>query len=465
MSAPAEPRRTNARQTAARTEAQGPGRSAQPAQADKHDLSFLDPPQKPGELGRLARYRILEVLGVGGMGMVFRALDPDLQRPVALKVVRPDQASETTAVQRFLREARALAAVRDEHVITVYQVGQHHGVAFLAMELLEGETLEDRLRREGKLPLADVLRIGRQTALGLAAAHAQDMVHRDVKPANIWLEPMKNVLPAETQFRVKLLDFGIARSKEDVRVTQTGAFMGTAGYLSPEQARSQELDPRSDLFSLGCVLYRLCAGRLPFAGATLTARLTSLAVDEAIPLSEAAPDVPRALAELIHELLAKDPDQRPESAAVVAERLRRLEEPSAPTEAEETAPEQPVRSPRPRRAARAWWQNQRLWLWAAVVLGLALGAGIGYRFWSSRRSGQRQPTEEQPAGGGPRPPGGLPLGPPPRDTLPPPPPRDALPPPPPRDGRPPGPRSQLTDGMVPTLALSPRSLLASEDQG
>jgi serine/threonine protein kinase len=342
-------------------------------------------------LGRLARYRILEVLGVGGMGMVFRAVNIDLDRAVAVKVVRPDHAEDTKTMQRFLREAKALASVRDDHVVNVHRVGQDRGVVFLEMELLEGESLEQRLRREGKLPLADVLRIGRQVALGLAAAHEKGLIHRDIKPANIWLEPLRNPDPGGPQFRVKLLDFGIARkTEEDHQITQNGMFMGTAGYISPEQARAQTLDARSDLFALGCVLFRLCAGRLPFTGDTLTAQLTSLAVDDASPLDQVAPGVPRGLAELVRDLLNKKPARRPESAAVVAERLRELEGKRAPTE--QIAARSGAKS-KADGTDLPWWHSRRIWLWSAISgAGLILG---GLLVWWLVHSKQVQGPPER----------------------------------------------------------------------
>src|SRR5262249_21617873 len=149
---------------------------------------FLAPPERPDEIGRLGPYRILAVLGRGGMGVVFRAHDPALDRLVALKAMLPGMAAVPTATERFLREAKATAPLKHPHVVTIFQVGEDRGAPFLAMEFLEGEPLADRIRREGRLPLAEVLRIGRETALGLAAAHTHRLVHRDIKSANLWLE-------------------------------------------------------------------------------------------------------------------------------------------------------------------------------------------------------------------------------------------------------------------------------------
>jgi hypothetical protein len=285
--------------------------------ADPELTAFLAPPQVPDELGRLGLYRILGVLGSGGMGIVFRAEDSLLQRPVALKVLRPALAASAVNRQRFLREARA-AAIEHDYIVTIYQTGEDRGLPFLAMQLLQGETLEARLRREPRLPVREVLRIGREAAEGLAVAHERGVVHRDIKPGNLWLEADRH--------RVKLLDFGLARAVcDDAHLTQTGAVLGSPGYVAPEQVRGGTADPRSDLFSLGCVLYRACTGELPFQGADTLARLAALAVDTPRPVHELNPAVPPALAGLVMRLLAKDPAARPPSARAVVEALQAIE--------------------------------------------------------------------------------------------------------------------------------------------
>src|SRR4051812_16155442 len=195
-----------------------PGRSEetvdhlQPIVAKKETYAFLAPPQQPDELGRLGPYRVLAVLGAGGMGIVFRAEDPQLARLVALKAMLPALAASDSARQRFLREARAAAAIKHDHIVTIHQVGEDRGAPFLAMEFLEGEPLDARLQREGKLPVAEVLRIGREIALGLAAAHKRELIHRDIKPANVWLEGDPGALATGVGGRVKILDFGLARA-------------------------------------------------------------------------------------------------------------------------------------------------------------------------------------------------------------------------------------------------------------
>jgi eukaryotic-like serine/threonine-protein kinase len=281
------------------------------------EYDFLAPPQEKDELGRLGNYRVMKVLGQGGMGMVFQAEDLHLKRPVALKVMLPKLGADPAARERFLREARAAAAVRHDHVVTIYQAGEAGDVAFLAMELLDGQTLEDRLRGQTALPTREALRIGREIAEGLAAAHQRGLIHRDVKPANIWLEKSG---------RVKLLDFGLARPVEgDSQLTSANAVLGTPAFMSPEQANADPIDARSDLFSLGCVLYRLCTGRPAFAGTKPLRLLRAIVHDNPMPPRQVKADVPAELSDLVMRLLAKDAAGRPESAGAAADTLRKID--------------------------------------------------------------------------------------------------------------------------------------------
>jgi serine/threonine protein kinase len=280
--------------------------------------SLLAPPEAPDELGRLGGYRVLQLLGQGGMGFVFRAEDPRLRREVALKVMRPENLRNTVARQRFLREARAAAAVEHENVLSVLQVGEEYGVPFLAMPLLAGETLQELLARDGTLAVPEVIRVGSEAAAGLAAAHAAGLVHRDVKPANLWLEA-----PAG---RVKVFDFGLARrhDRSDL-ITSAGRVVGSPAYMAPEQAAAgDDLDTRADLFSLGCVLYQAATGRRAFDGPDVMAVLSALANHDPPPACEVNFDVPPALSDLIARMMEKDPARRPASAHAVAEALRAL---------------------------------------------------------------------------------------------------------------------------------------------
>jgi serine/threonine protein kinase/regulation of enolase protein 1 (concanavalin A-like superfamily) len=306
-------------------------------------FDFLTSLETPGEVAWLDHYRVVRPLGNGGMGLVFLAEDTLLSRPVALKVMRPELADTEGIAQRFMREARATAAIKDDHIVTIYQVGQHHGLPYLAMEYLTGSSLAWWLER-GQAPSGElVLRLGREIALGLSAAHRHGLIHRDIKPANLWLEA-----PAG---RVKILDFGMARSqREDVEITHAGAVMGTPAYMAPEQARGDMADASSDLFSLGCVMYRLWTGRLPFEGETVMAVLSALANDVPRRPVEWRSGLPLDLDDLIMRLLAKDPADRPPTAEIVVREIRAIERalrtqahesdrPSAtPSRAEDQAP-------------------------------------------------------------------------------------------------------------------------------
>jgi formylglycine-generating enzyme required for sulfatase activity/tRNA A-37 threonylcarbamoyl transferase component Bud32 len=278
-------------------------------------LTFLAPAQQADELGRLGGYRLLRVLGHGGMGLVFEAEDVLLRRRVALKVMLPEVAKQPQARERFLREARAAATLSHDHIISIYHVGEDNGVPFLVMPLLKGESLERRLRHEGRLPIAEVLRLGAEMAEGLAAAHARGLIHRDVKPANVWLETPGG--------RVKLLDFGLARLGTAVdRLTRTGGVLGTPMYMAPEQTSGQA-EPGSDVFGLGVVLYELLAGQRPFDGPDLIAILGRILSSEPAPLRQLRPEVPPELAALVRRMLARTPRQRP-TMAEVSSALRAL---------------------------------------------------------------------------------------------------------------------------------------------
>jgi serine/threonine-protein kinase len=276
-------------------------------------LSFLAPTDKPGQLGRLERYEVLEEIGRGGMGVVLKAFDPSLHRVVAIKVLAPQLATSGVARKRFLREARAAAAVSHDHIVTIHAVDEANGLPYLVMQYVAGRSLQERLDKEGPLELGEVVRIGMQTASGLAAAHAHGIVHRDIKPANVLLE--------EGVPRVKITDFGLARAMDDASLTQSGCVAGSPLYMAPEQARGEPLDPRSDLFSLGSVLYTMCTGRPPFRAANTLAVLRRVSEDTPRPIRETNPEVPDWLAAVVEKLMAKDPAERYQSAAEVVEVL------------------------------------------------------------------------------------------------------------------------------------------------
>ncbi|WP_439628284.1 serine/threonine-protein kinase [Gemmata sp.] len=258
---------------------------------------------------------VVRVIGEGGMGRVLEAHDAKLGRRVAVKEMRPQLAADAHSRERFLREARAAAAVRHDHIVPVYHVGERDGAPFLVMPLLEGESLADRLARaNGPLPPGEVARLGREAALGLAAAHKAGLVHRDIKPANLWLEAPHG--------RLLVLDFGLARSVDGVDgMTLEGSVLGTPGYLAPEQANGLPVDGRADLFSLGVTLYQAATGTRPFQGPTLTAVLRAVAEHHPQPPHEVNLSVPAVLSDLIMRLLAKNPVDRPATATAVAEEL------------------------------------------------------------------------------------------------------------------------------------------------
>jgi tRNA A-37 threonylcarbamoyl transferase component Bud32 len=318
---------------------------------------FLQPSERPGGLGKLGHYEILEVIGRGAMGIVFRARDDRLHRVVAVKVMAPQLAAIALARQRFTREAQAVAAVSHDHVVTIHAVEEAQGLPYLVMQYISGVSLQERLRRSGALAVKEVLRIGMQTAAGLAAAHAQGLIHRDIKPANILLENGVE--------RAKLADFGLARAGEDAHLTEAGCLVGTLMYMSPEGADGGVVDQRSDLFSLGSVLYEMSTGRPPFRGETRSAVLRAVAEAAPRPVRELNPEVPEELAAVITQLHAKDPARRYQTAAEVAKVLEELL-----AEAQHFAPA--VARMRPRRAAG----QRRLVLAAVGVLAAVVLAAL-----------------------------------------------------------------------------------------
>jgi serine/threonine protein kinase len=277
------------------------------------DLAFLGPPTKANAIGQLGHYEILEIIGKGGFGTVFKAFDEKLHRMVAIKVLSLELSASGTARQRFTREARAAAAVTHEHLVTIHAVEEEHRPPYLVMQLIDGMTLQEKLDKTGALGLKEILRIGLQMAEGLAAAHKHGLVHRDIKPANVLLENGVE--------RVKITDFGLARAVDDASVTQSGVVAGTPLYMSPEQANGLALDHRSDLFSLGTVLYVMCTGRPPFRATGTMAVLKRVTDDTPRPIREINSEIPDWLADIIAKLHAKKPEERFQSAKEVADLL------------------------------------------------------------------------------------------------------------------------------------------------
>ncbi len=280
---------------------------------------FLSQPQASGEIGRLGDYRVLAKLGEGGMGFVFRAEDPALKRFVALKVMRPEVAAKPLAADRFLREGRAAAGLKSDHIITIYQVGQANGAPFIAMEYLEGIALDEWIKQQKKaVPVAHVLRVVRDTLRGLATAHDKGLIHRDIKPANLWIE--------KGTARIKVLDFGLTRGMDgNDQMTADGAVVGTPAYMAPEQAAGKPVDPRADLFSVGTVMYQLFLGINPFVRSNMMATMGAVSFDVQPSVIALRPEVPQAYSNYLDRLLAKDPAGRPANAKAALAELAAIE--------------------------------------------------------------------------------------------------------------------------------------------
>lgn len=273
-------------------------------------LDFLVPTDDPRMLGRFAGYEITGVIGCGGMGIVLKGFDQALNRYAAIKVLAPHFATSGASRQRFAREGQAAAAVVHDNVIAIHGVSEFNGLPYLVMPYVKGTSLQKRIDREGLLSIEEVLRIAMQTARGLAAAHDQGLVHRDIKPANI-------LLPENVE-RVLITDFGLARAADDASLTRSGVIAGTPQYMSPEQARGEGIDHRSDLFSLGCVIYAMTAGHPPFRAETPYGILRRITDTPHRPLHEIRSDVPDWFCTIINRLLEKNAANRYPTADVVA---------------------------------------------------------------------------------------------------------------------------------------------------
>lgn len=343
-------------------------------QMGPESVPFLTQSDKPGCLGRLGHYEVKEVIGKGGFGIVLKGFDEKLHRVVAIKVLSPAYAAIGSARKRFIREAQSAAAVKNEHVVAIYSVKDEAQPPYLVMELIDGISLQDKLDKKGSLSLKEILRIGMQTAEGLAAAHKQGLVHRDIKPANILLENGVE--------RVRITDFGLARAVDDASMTQSGTVTGTPMYMSPEQAEGLPIDHRSDLFSLGTVLYAMCTGHPPFRASGTHAVLKRVIDAAPRPICEINNEVPDWLCNIISKLHAKMPGERFQTAKEVAEllgqHLAHIQQPSqAPLPLPTAVPTSLVPgSDEPAKAQPMIAPGLALILWPTLI-GLILGAVVG----------------------------------------------------------------------------------------
>jgi Protein kinase domain/HEAT repeats len=357
--------------------------TAGPSMAGAATLPFLRPSVNPENLGRLGPYEVLGVIGRGGMGVVLKGFDPALQRRVAIKVLTPQWASHAQARQRFEREARAAALVRHDNVVAIHAVEEADGLPYLVMEFVPGESLQQHLDKTGPLDVEEILHIGAQAAAGLAAAHEQGLIHRDIKPANILLDAAG---------KVRLTDFGLARAVDDTTLTQSGVIAGTPQYMAPEQARGAPLDHRTDLFSLGSVLYAMCTGRPPFRAPTTVAVLKRVCDEMPADVRDQNPDIPDWLAEIIDTLHAKKPRDRFRSADQVARLLsRHLAHLRSPNKFKKPGS---VRQP-PKPTVYRWWPIVFVIPALAMEAALILGA---IHFLAPKRDADPQPRAQVPEG-------------------------------------------------------------------
>ena len=265
---------------------------------------LLEPPTSDGMIGRLERYEIESLLGAGSTGVVYKAIDSQLGRPVAIKFLRPSLGDP--AKKRFVAEARATALLSHPNVIAIYEVGSSGTLAYIAMNWEQGQTLEQRLASDSTLTIDEAKSLATQIGNGLAHAHAQGLIHRDIKPANIWITD---------KLTARILDFGLVRiTDEDPQLTCTGLIAGTPCYMSPEQSRGIEMDSRSDLFSLGCLMYQSLTGTLPFRSDNALATLQSIQREQPTPPHELDTEIPTDVSDLVMCLLEKSPSRRPPSA-------------------------------------------------------------------------------------------------------------------------------------------------------
>ncbi len=311
------------------------------------------------------RYEVEELVGSGGMSSVYRAHDRLLERTVALKILHEQFTRDDGYVERFRREARAVAQLTHPNIVTVIDRGEQDGRQFIVFEYVHGMNLKELVEQEGPLPPGEVIELALQIARGLAFAHEQGLVHRDVKPQNVLLD---------ADGRAKVTDFGIARALDVDGMTITGTIMGTSNYIAPEQARGEPVDEQTDVYSLGCVLYELLAGEVPFDGDNFVAVAMRHVNDPVPSVREVRPDVPPRLDWAIQQAMAKDPGDRFDSMADFAAELEACH---AELDGAEGATMIVPRAAAPRRRRQGPTRRRRLGIWPAVLIGVVLAAVAG----------------------------------------------------------------------------------------
>ena len=318
------------------------------------------------------RYEIVQILGEGGMGAVYKAKDLELNRIIALKVIRPELASNPEILQRFKQELILARQVTDRNVIRIFDLGEAGGVRFITMEYVEGQSLHQILQEHGKLPVTEAIEIMRQTLSGLQAAHREGVIHRDLKPGNIM---------RDAQGRVVVMDFGLARSLGGDGMTRTGTMLGTMEYMSPEQAQAKELDARSDIFTVGLICYELLTGKTPYHADSVVASLLKRVQERAVPPSDWDANIPQSISELVSKCLERDSADRWQTAQEVLDRIDEIEgrRPMSVLTSRPvvsiTAPT--VLGPQSPPAAGLTSKN-RVLVWAAFAVAIGMAGGLGW---------------------------------------------------------------------------------------
>ncbi|HEX3375438.1 MAG TPA: serine/threonine-protein kinase, partial [Candidatus Acidoferrales bacterium] len=316
------------------------------------------------------RYEIISLLGQGGMGAVYKARDTELDRMVALKLIRPDLASNPEILRRFKQELILARDVTHRNVIRIFDLGQANGIKFITMEYVEGRDLRALLQEKGKVSPDEAVEIVAQICRALESAHSAGVVHRDLKPQNIMLDA-KN--------RVYVMDFGIAHSLETPGMTQTGALMGTPEYMSPEQAKGSKIDARSDLFAVGIIFYELLTGVSPYKADSAIATLLKRTLERPLSPTEVDPAIPQSISDVVMNCLAIDREHRYSSAREILEDLGQEGPTAGRTMARTLAPSFPTVAPTPPPAKVPFWVRNQIWIGIGIGIFLLAVAGFTFR--------------------------------------------------------------------------------------